>query len=119
MAFSPRKRRQASPSNSREKSEPRKLRYEPLEDRRVLAVVINELHYNPENNTSQEEFIDLYNTGAAAVDLSNWAFTDGIEYTFAPGQQIAAGGYVVIAQHPATILAEFGINAIGQGKLTL
>ncbi|BBO36039.1 lamin tail domain-containing protein [Lacipirellula parvula] len=114
MASSHRNRRPSSPNSiSRQKSAPRKLRYEPLEDRRVLAVVINELHYNPEDNTSQEEFIELYNTGATAVDLSNWAFTDGIEYTFAPGQQIAAGGYLVIAQSPATILAEFGVNSIG------
>jgi hypothetical protein len=95
------------------RAKPRRLRYEPLEDRRLLAVVINEIHYNPADNTSQEEFIELYNTGPAAVDLSNWAFTDGVAYTFPAGQQIAAGGYVVIAQSPATILAEFGAASIG------
>lgn len=116
MAVSKRNRRRlasAISNTSPSKAAPRKLRYEPLEDRRVLAVVINELHYNPEDNTSQEEFIELYNTGPTAVDLSNWKFSDGIEFTFAAGQQIAAGGYLVISQSPATILAEFGVNSIG------
>jgi hypothetical protein len=91
----------------------RRLRYEPLEDRRLLAIVINEIHYNPADNTKREEFVELVNTSPADVDLSNWAFTDGIEYTFAPGTQIPAGGYLVVAQDPATILAEFGVTAVG------
>jgi hypothetical protein len=91
----------------------RSLRIEPLEDRRLLAVVINEIHYNPEDNTSREEFIELYNTGPAAVNLSGWKFTDGIEYTFPSGTQIPAGGYVVVAQDPATMLSKFGVATLG------
>ena len=93
--------------------ERRRLLVERLEDRRLLAVVINELHYNPDDNTSREEFIELYNTGPTAVDLSGWSFTDGVSYTFPQGSQIAAGGYVVIAEHPPTLWNNFGVVAMG------
>ena len=48
----------------------RRLRVEPLEDRRMLAVVINEFHYDPDLNTERVEFIELHNTGPSSVDLS-------------------------------------------------
>ena len=117
MAFPQRNRRRLTSSiisnPLKSKAGQRRLRYEALEDRRVLAVVINEIHYNPEDNTSQEEFIELLNTRPTAVDLSNLTFSDGVQFTFPAGQQIASGGYVVISQSPATILAEFGVNSIG------
>lgn len=92
----------------------RRMRVEGLEDRRMMAVVINEIHYNSSDNTSFEEFIELHNTAATPVDLSGWRFSDGVEYTFAPGQTIPANGYVVIAQNPAALQAAFGVTAIGQ-----
>ncbi|MEZ4555089.1 MAG: lamin tail domain-containing protein [Caldilineaceae bacterium] len=32
------------------------------------------------------EYVELYNAGATAVDLSNWHFSDGIEYRFPSGR---------------------------------
>ncbi|MCA9240634.1 MAG: lamin tail domain-containing protein, partial [Planctomycetales bacterium] len=90
-----------------------RLRLEQLEERRLLAVVINELHYNADDNTSFEEFVELYNTSSSPVDISGWSFTDGIDYTFEQGQSIAANGYVVVAQDPATLLSKFGAVAVG------
>ena len=47
--------------------------FESLEARCVLAgeVVINEIHYNPDIETQLVEFIELYNTTTAAIDLSD------------------------------------------------
>src|SRR5262249_23507454 len=58
-------------------------------------VVINEIHYDPDVKTELVEFVELYNPGSAAVDLSGASFTKGIDYTFAPGTVLAPGGYVV------------------------
>ncbi|HTI99166.1 MAG TPA: lamin tail domain-containing protein [Dongiaceae bacterium] len=77
------------------------------------TVVINELHYNPEDNTVPEEFIELYNPGAAAVDLSGWRFKSGVSYTFPAGTVIAAGGFVVVAEDPATLQSRYGATALG------
>ncbi len=84
------------------------------------AIVINEIHYNGEPNPAINEFVELYNTAAAPVDLSGWAFCDGIDFTFGPGSTIPAGGYVVVAERPSSLLAQFGVTAFGpyQGKLS-
>jgi len=34
-------------------------------------VVINEVHYDPEDSTERIEFIELFNAGSVAVNLSN------------------------------------------------
>ena len=58
------------------------------------AIVINEIHYNPDVKTDPGEFVELYNSGTNTVNLAGWAFTDGINYTFPP-INLAPGGYVV------------------------
>jgi len=84
---------------------------------RVVAVtrgvVINEIHYNGTNNTIREEFIELHNASAVPVDLSLWKIRGGGDYNFAPGASISAGAFVVVAQHPATMLARYGVTALG------
>ena len=60
---------------------PTKLGFERLEDRRVLAVIINE--FLAENTDGIEDaaghehdWMELKNTGASAVDVSGWYLTD-------------------------------------------
>jgi len=68
------------------------------------AVVINEFEPDPAGADGGYEWVELYNDGAASVDLSGWSFeraTSGSftsKYSFAPGESIAPGGYVVIAE---------------------
>ena len=64
------------------------------------AIVINELHTNPDVKTELVEFIELYNAGTAEVDLSGWQFTEGVLYTFPAGTKLPAGGYIIVAQSP-------------------
>jgi hypothetical protein len=84
------------------------------------AVVINEIHYNGETNTAANEFVELVNTVSQAVDISGWSFSDGVDFTFAPGTEIPGHGYVVVAQRPLSIMSEFGVTALGpyQGALS-
>ncbi|HEX5218965.1 MAG TPA: lamin tail domain-containing protein [Verrucomicrobiae bacterium] len=77
------------------------------------SIVINEIHYNPDNNTVREEFIELYNPIATPLDLSNWELSGGVDYTFPPGTVIAPHGFLVIAQDPATIQSRYGVTALG------
>ena len=48
-------------------------------------IVINEIHFDPENGALPGEFIELYNPGSSAVDLSAWFFEDGIDFTLPGG----------------------------------
>ena len=77
------------------------------------GVLINELHYNPVDKTRSTEFVELYNAGTAAVDLSGWRFTDGVSFTFPSPTVMAPGSYLVVADSPADLQAEFGVTAIG------
>ena len=76
-------------------------------------VVINEVHYNPDDNTQRVEFIELTNAGAEAVLVGGWAFDDGISFQFPGGTWIEPGGFLVVAEDPATIRRVFGIDVLG------
>lgn len=76
-------------------------------------IVINELHYNSDPNTARDEFIELYNTGSSDIDLSGWFFNDGVRFTFPASSTITAGGFVVISQDPAALMARYGAASHG------
>ena len=54
--------------------------------------VINEFHYNPEDNASLEEFIELHNPGDAPYDLTGHRLDDAVTYSFPGGTILPAGG---------------------------
>ena len=74
------------------------------------AIVINEIHYNPDVKEEHVEFIELYNASTNTVGLSGWYFSDGISYTFPPGVTLAPGGYRVVAENPAALQTKFGFG---------
>lgn len=76
-------------------------------------VVINEIHTNPDVETEAVEFVELYNAGPSAVDLSAWSFADGVSFTFPIGTVLVAGGYLVVAEDPAALAAKWGVQALG------
>ena len=69
------------------------------------AVVISEIHYNPDGPEESGEFLELHNPGADMVDISGWALTRGINFLVPDGVQIPPGGYVVVAADLAMINA--------------
>ncbi len=75
-------------------------------------IVINEIQYHPASDNHGEEYIELYNAGPTAIDLSGWAFSDGIAYTFPTGVSIPPSGYVVVGHDPATVEAVYGISGV-------
>jgi hypothetical protein len=83
-----------------------------------FALVISEIMYHPaEDPITQDEtleFIELYNERPVSEELGNWAFTNGIEYTFEPNTLLGPRQYLVIAYDPNAIKAAYGItNVVG------
>ena len=78
-----------------------------------LHVKINEVNFNSARNTQLSEFIELYNPFGTPVNIGGWHFTKGVDYTFPANTMIPANGYIVIAQDPATVLALYGVTALG------
>lgn len=78
----------------------------------IPAIAITEIMYNPpESGTDSLEFIELYNYGDAAADLSGYTFSAGITFTFGDFT-LGAGEYVVIALNPGAIFNQFGVTAL-------
>ena len=75
------------------------------------AVIINEIHYNPDVKTDPAKFIELYNTDTNAVDLSGWNFSSGISFTFPQGTTLGGLQYAVVAQNPAFLKTKYGVQA--------
>ena len=70
-------------------------------------VVINEIMYHPSTEEVLEEYIELHNPTAAAVDLSGWRFADGVEFTFPASTSLPPGGYLVVAANLAVFQAKY------------
>jgi len=62
----------------------------------------------------QQEWLELYNRGTTAVDLSGWTVQDAIEFEFFPGTTIPSEGYLVVAKHAGQLSANHpGIDVVG------
>ena len=72
---------------------------------RTPEVVINEIMFHAPTHDGDDEWVELHNPGGAAIDLGGWAFTDGIDFVFPAGTEIAAGGFLVVAKDRARTLA--------------
>lgn len=85
--------------------------------RRLENIVIHELMYNPVTGEQDDQFVEIYNRSASAVDLSGWRFTSGIDFAFAPGTTIPASGYMVVAKDLQRMLTNYTqlktTNAVG------
>lgn len=81
------------------------------------AIIINEIHSDPDVRTELIEFVELHNTGPDDVDLSGWYFSDGISYEFPPGTILSAGGHIVVTENPnlavtpVTLEGKFGVSS--------
>ena len=76
-------------------------------------IVINEIRYDPADNTEKAEFIELYNAGSTPIDLSSWYFSEGLEFVFPAGTVMPPDSYLVVAEDPATIQSKYGVTAVG------
>jgi hypothetical protein len=79
---------------------------------------VSEIMYNPlsETHYSSEdlEFIELFNLGKDALDLSNVQLTDGIDYIFPPGTGLPGGAHIVVARNVEAFLARYNFKPFGE-----
>ncbi len=80
---------------------------------RPLTVVINELNYNPADNTQATEYVELHNPGPEPADVADWRLDGAVDYRFPAGTVIPPGGFLVVAENPAVTASWHGIDALG------
>jgi hypothetical protein len=61
------------------------------------AVLINEIMYHPLSETPREEYVELHNPAAAAVDVGGWRFTSGLRFQIPSNTVISPHGFLVVA----------------------
>ena len=74
---------------------------------RVDDVVINEIMYGPISESSEDQFVELFNKGTNAINLRDYKFTSGIDFKFPAGAVLPAQGYVVVARNYTNLLAHY------------
>lgn len=74
-------------------------------------IVINEIHFDPDDPTELVEFIELTNTGTSTVDLSGWSVSGAVEYSIPNGITINAGGYLVVCQSPNEVSSKYRVSS--------
>src|SRR5437660_10088889 len=69
--------------------------------------IINEIMYHPPSTNLLEQWVELYNPGTNAVDLTGWKFVNGVHFSFPSNTVLSAGGYLVVAADLATFQSKF------------
>jgi hypothetical protein len=80
-------------------------------------IVFSEIHYHPvevpafltdgapvmDLSQPAHEFVEVQNAGAAAVDLSGWTISGGVDFAFPTGTVLGPGAVVAVAKDPAAL----------------
>jgi hypothetical protein len=86
-------------------------------------LLISEINYHPFNPTRPEEievsadrddfeFIELFNTGTSAIDLTGVRFESGINFTFPDNTILAAGKYLLLVRDREAFEARYGASDV-------
>lgn len=94
----------------------------PFNDKQ-LALRFTEIHYHPADQDTvsgdEFEFLEIGNTGVSTLSLDDIGITDGVDFRFAKGATLDAGGFLVLAADAAKFEQRYGFAPFGvyTGKL--
>ncbi len=80
--------------------------------------------YHPISGDDDDQYVELHNRGAQAVNLAGWQLSDGISFTFPNNTVLAPDAYLVVARDINRLRSNYTIlnatNSIGNfsGKLS-
>lgn len=73
------------------------------------TLVITEISYNPpESGTDSLEYIEIYNASEMAINMMDYSFGEGVDYTFGDFT-LEADSYVVVAENSQAMMDLFGV----------
>jgi Lamin Tail Domain/Secretion system C-terminal sorting domain len=74
-------------------------------------IVLTEISYNPpESGTDSLEYIEILNAGTTNVNLKDYKFTKGVDFTF-PDTVLNSGKYYLVVKHARAFRLVYGIEA--------
>ncbi|HVK09061.1 MAG TPA: lamin tail domain-containing protein, partial [Gemmataceae bacterium] len=83
------------------------------------AVVVNELFYNAPDDLDDLQWVEVYNTAGAPVDLGGWTLDDGKVFTFPAETTLGGHSYLVVALSPDRFAKAYSGTALGPFKRPL
>ena len=74
------------------------------------SLVISEIMYNELSNSDSLEYLELFFSEFASIDLGGLTITKGVNFTFPPNTYLHDGHYLVVAKDSALVNSVFGIS---------
>ncbi len=81
----------------------------------VIVLSFGQVVTDPISGNSEEEFYEIVNGNAFAVDLTGWSLEGGIAFDFAPGTVLLPGHSVYVSPNPLAFRARLTGPSGGQG----
>ncbi len=88
-----------------------------LPQRPAIQPVITEISYAPDATKGEVEYVVLSNAGQADINLSGYAFTQGVSLIFPEGTMLSAGGLLYVVKELGTVDTNWEQIAWSSGKL--
>lgn len=78
-----------------------------------VDIVINEIMYAPISLNPDDQYVELYNRGAATMNLGGWRFVSGLSYTFPTNTFLLPDHYLVVARNASRMRTNYSnLNAL-------
>ena len=74
--------------------------------------------YNPITGDDDDEYVELYNSGSMATNLSGWRLADGIDFTFPANTILAPDSFLVVAKNAAELQSKYSLFSGVLGNYT-
>lgn len=71
----------------------------------ISDIVINEIMYDSPSGDKDEEYVEIFNNSANAVNIGKWRLRGGVSYTFPANTIIPPNGYFVVARNVDRLLS--------------
>jgi hypothetical protein len=81
-------------------------------------IIINEVMYHPPFEMEDLQYIELFNRGKDAIDLSKWSFSKGIKYVFPDQTKLNPGDYLVVCRNTKVFAGNYGTEIATVGDFT-
>jgi hypothetical protein len=80
-------------------------------------IIINEIMYHPPQDRDDLQYVELFNRGQSAVDLSRWTLK-GVKFAFPDKTEMAPGSYLVVSRNRAAFAKQYGTSATVLGDFS-
>ena len=79
--------------------------------------------YHPVSGDDNDQYVEIYNRGAAPVNLGGWKLADAISFTFPTNTTLLPDAYLVVARDAAHLTTNYSTlttnNTLGNFKCKL